>query len=537
MSRVLRLMFCLFAGVIFSALSFTSHAETMAATSGSSVAKTSYRFTAGGNAVGNYYATPTQAGEAAKSTAIYSDGNITGAAQRAGCTGAPLAGTGLGAMVTRSSDNANFCWPMSGPSGSLAVSSAFTICPTGTTESGGLCHTYTCPSGQGWSLSGATCSRPDCVAPQVRDAADGVCKAPCGADQYRDSNGQCLCNNGSQTGTNGTCCPAPGAGGGAPMQWCYVDSPSASSCASAGQNGCAIRCNNVTYQAGTGDQVNIFPKQALGQACGYTGIRTPADSPGGGEMTGEQLQEVAEATKDPEKAKTPEGCLASGSGYVTSNGVTTCVSGGEGGEVKKTETGKVTDTVKNPTTGENETTTTETAKSETTNGDGTKTGTTTETVTNPNGTKTITTTTKTQNPDGTVTESVKKETVAVDGTKTTTGDKTGTEAAGTWCQKNPNDPICKKETDECELFPDRASCFKAGTPEEGSDLLTKAVGLDALSPVTVASNATCPADIPLSHGVTFSFQHFCMYAEGIRPVILALAWLAAGFFIFGFKDS
>lgn len=36
----------------------------------------------------------------------------------------------------------------------------------------------TCPVGQNWTLQGSNCVRPDCVAPQVLDPADGVCKAP-----------------------------------------------------------------------------------------------------------------------------------------------------------------------------------------------------------------------------------------------------------------------------------------------------------------------------------------------------------------------
>ncbi len=35
----------------------------------------------------------------------------------------------------------------------------------------------TCPSGQNWTLTGQTCTRPACVAPQTRQA-DGTCSAP-----------------------------------------------------------------------------------------------------------------------------------------------------------------------------------------------------------------------------------------------------------------------------------------------------------------------------------------------------------------------
>lgn len=50
---------------------------------------------------------------------------------------------------------------------------------------------YSCPPGQNWTLSGARCTRPDCVAPNVRNPATGVCgsdactsKASLGAAQW-----------------------------------------------------------------------------------------------------------------------------------------------------------------------------------------------------------------------------------------------------------------------------------------------------------------------------------------------------------------
>lgn len=39
---------------------------------------------------------------------------------------------------------------------------------------------YTCPAGQNWTLSGQTCTRPDCVAPATR-MPDGTCGDPCAA--------------------------------------------------------------------------------------------------------------------------------------------------------------------------------------------------------------------------------------------------------------------------------------------------------------------------------------------------------------------
>lgn len=37
---------------------------------------------------------------------------------------------------------------------------------------------YSCPTGQNWSLNGNTCTRPDCISPQVRNPSTGVCEAP-----------------------------------------------------------------------------------------------------------------------------------------------------------------------------------------------------------------------------------------------------------------------------------------------------------------------------------------------------------------------
>lgn len=55
----------------------------------------------------------------------------------------------------------------------------YLICSNGAQPSGFYtCTAKTCPSGQNWTLSGSSCTRPDCVEPQARDPADGVCKVP-----------------------------------------------------------------------------------------------------------------------------------------------------------------------------------------------------------------------------------------------------------------------------------------------------------------------------------------------------------------------
>lgn len=90
----------------------------------------------------------------------------------------------------------------------------------------------------------------------------------------------------------------------------------------------------------------------------------------------------------------------------------------------------------------------------------------------------------------------------------------------------------------CDLFPDILACQK----------------LDAVKPVAVpnknlatpltkdsgfgtSSGASCPATrtIALKHGSTeMSYQPYCDFATGIRPVVIAIAWLTAAATFFGF---
>lgn len=389
-------------------------------------------------------------------------------------------------------------------------------CPSGSTfnvADGCTVPSYSCPDAS-WTLSGTTCTRPDCLPGQTRSGMSG----------------QCVCETGAQTGDNGQCCPVAGSGGGAPMQWCYVDNSAASSCDSKGANGCKVRCGNVTFQKGaSGDQVQIYPKQALGQNCSYTG--TKATNQGGGPLNNDELKEVSDATKDPAKAKSPEACLAAGMGYVTGSSGTNCVPGGDTGVTKK-------------------------ESSEKTNTDGT--GTTSETKTKeteqtPTGGKQSETTTKT-NPDGTTTTTTKTTTCADDGTcKTTTtetskdangnttGTKSGTDNKPTseFCKANPDSELCKGATDECKDHPDRAACKDMGAPGEGdsAELPNTNIGPSSISIVGVGGAGGCPAGIQLPKGIgSYDFTPMCDFAGAMRPIVLAFAWLSAALLVLGFKE-
>jgi len=141
---------------------------------------------------------------------------------------------------------------------------------------------------------------------------------------------------------------------------------------------------------------------------------------------------------------------------------------------------------------------------------------TTSSTTCSGGTCTTTTTTTTTNEGGTSTE-----------TETQTEDK------GDFCAEHPGNPQCSAEddpSDPCDDAPDRAGCKNLGTLE-ATPLQTSVVPL-AITPSTGygPSNATCPAPQTatlLGHTYSFSWQPFCDLATGIRPVVLALAWVSA----------
>lgn len=101
---------------------------------------------------------------------------------------------------------------------------------------------------------------------------------------------------------------------------------------------------------------------------------------------------------------------------------------------------------------------------------------------------------------------------------------------------NPSDTISEdstKDTPFCTLYPESLACAKMGTPEEADKLESKTMGVESITIQTFGSSATCPAPIPLPHGSELSFEWPCRMAEGVKPFLLALAWLAAGLIVIG----
>lgn len=228
-------------------------------------------------------------------------------------------------------------------------------CQTGTTwdatSKSCLGTVYTCPSTGGWTLSGSTCTRPDC-------------------EYGRDENGACITNpclalagtaNGLYSGSTYS------------MKVGYDLAPSGLCVDS-----CVIAFNkDFGGETWTAGKIGNY----TGEVCGASG-------------TGDEPAADPENKVNP---NTPEKeCTDAGKGFGTVNGVVICVNPTAGTPTKKTETEKKTTTTPEGTT--TATTTKETTVTK--NPDGTTTV--TVTITNPDGTteKTETTTGGTGNGTG-----------------------------------------------------------------------------------------------------------------------------------------
>jgi hypothetical protein len=93
-----------------------------------------------------------------------------------------------------------------------------------------------------------------------------------------------------------------------------------------------------------------------------------------------------------------------------------------------------------------------------------------------------------------------------------------------YCQENPTDKMCADE--------------EFGEVEDSE--VTNQDKPVAITPVSIGSAGVCPSPSTLVlHGTThyFSWDTYCNFASGIKPIMLVFAWLsAAGILIGGFKE-
>lgn len=107
---------------------------------------------------------------------------------------------------------------------------------------------------------------------------------------------------------------------------------------------------------------------------------------------------------------------------------------------------------------------------------------------------------------------------------------------------DPNKPGTtdpEKDPGLCAMFPDILACEKLGSPIEPVAISNIDVPI-SITPVSGIgnSNGTCPADkqitLALVGQISVSYSFVCQYVVGLRPVIIALAWMTAAFTLLGF---
>lgn len=161
------------------------------------------------------------------------------------------------------------------------------------------------------------------------------------------------------------------------------------------------------------------------------------------------------------------------------------------------------------------------------------------TTTDGTGTTTTGTTGSTSCFDGTCTTTRTTTTTPPGGGAPVTTTTTSTQPKVTYCQENPAAAACKAPS-ECDSNPDSLACLKLGTPDNGVQLFKSDAGFSAITPVSFAAGAGCPADLTFNVNAkpyAISYAPMCNAASTYgAPVVLILGVaLAAFIFIGGFK--
>lgn len=314
--RTFRLALYFVVGLLLGGVSVLSYAETIPATQnsiGAATSPTGYSMQPGGAC-----STPADCWSKARTSTNPAYDYVRYAA---GFGGIDYYDGSFYLVCQNSSGSTSRCVPVSitCPSGSSKVTTS------GDALGGTYCRSttpsYSCPTGQNWTLSGQTCTRPDCVSPEVRDPATGTCKPPpCPAA------GSVVGTSASKYGGSGS-----SNGGLICISQCKVQ---ASACAG---NGTSYGC--------------VGPFVATGESC--TSQTSPAPVP-------------------PEDPRTK--CIEKGMAYGTVNGVVVCTAPSQ---TSQQSSSTQTTTNKDPATNTTTTTTTNQQTSTSCDGDNCTTTTTT----------------------------------------------------------------------------------------------------------------------------------------------------------------
>lgn len=447
---------------------------------------------------------------AARTSEAYSSTDFYPAGQAHCEAVAASGGKPLAAPVTPSF-NGFFCRIQNSPTNIIDILvQGQGVCPPGSTRSGTYPNAtcvgaLVCPAG--YTLNGNMCERPDCPLGTDRDAS-GQCVKDCTAKA-----GMALPNTHYRVGESGA-----GAFG-----------------------GCKFKCaTRVKYSLLiVGDPDSEAQGEWVSTDCRYTGVAATT-----GDLNAEG---TGTDVPPPDKPTKPDDCLARGMGYIqSSTGQTSCVSGQDAPE------GQKPDQVRHDTN----------SSSGSTGTDGNP---------DPNAPDYKETTTSTTSKGGDVVvntqERVKQpgydqgnpqpcpEGFASDGSGFCVKTTAQKEKEAEYCRNNPEAAICKlsntgstkptgtggdkKGSGTCKEGDTSAACAKLDNAPIGDEIPSTSIGVTAIAPVSVAASGSCPQGPAMPFGIGYMpMDGICSLASGIRPIILALAWLSAGLIVVGaFRET
>lgn len=107
------------------------------------------------------------------------------------------------------------------------------------------------------------------------------------------------------------------------------------------------------------------------------------------------------------------------------------------------------------------------------------------------------------------------------------------EPKAAFCEENPDSSMC---ADACQENPDLLQCISIGDPTPGDPVKSENKSVSSITPFASGAGA-CPASVALPKGAEFSYAPMCNFASGVRPIVLAIAWLIAGGMIFAWFRS
>jgi hypothetical protein len=94
---------------------------------------------------------------------------------------------------------------------------------------------------------------------------------------------------------------------------------------------------------------------------------------------------------------------------------------------------------------------------------------------------------------------------------------------------------------DCDKYPDASGCLPLDTPDSGDQVEQHQVNVSVTPDGGWgADNAACPAARSVTvqgRVIPIPFDLFCTYFSGLRYVVIAMAWLGAGFILLGAREN